>query len=160
MERLQSMGGAAAWRSVMSDSPSRTRELGRLLGELLPAGAVISLEGGLGAGKTLIAKGICAGLGIDDEIVSPSFILVEEYHGVFPVLHFDLYRLEELGEVEKIGLFDAIDGQNVVIIEWGDRLPAGRVRFDVRLHLVIRGAGEREIRIMAPKPLCDAFLDG
>ena len=144
---------------MRSDSPARTHEIGRHLGEIVPAGTVISLEGGLGAGKTLIAKGICAGLGIEDDVVSPSFILVEEYRGVFPVLHFDLYRLLELREVEDIGLFDAIDGRNVVIVEWGDRIPEGAVRYDVRVHLAVRGASDREIRLEAPARLLDRLRD-
>ncbi|HUV37551.1 MAG TPA: tRNA (adenosine(37)-N6)-threonylcarbamoyltransferase complex ATPase subunit type 1 TsaE [Patescibacteria group bacterium] len=158
MVRLLQLEGPIVRRSVASDSPSRTRKIGRRLGELIPAGTVISLGGGLGAGKTLMAKGICAGLGVDEEVVSPSFILVEEYRGVFPVLHFDLYRLDELGEVEDVGLFEAIDGRNVVLVEWGDRLPAGTIRYDVRVHLVIRDAAEREIRLEAPARLIDAVL--
>jgi tRNA threonylcarbamoyladenosine biosynthesis protein TsaE len=159
MTRLKRLEGSPTLRSVTSESPARTRELGGRLGEILPAGVVISLEGGLGAGKTLFAKGICAGLGVDDEIVSPSFILVEEYRGVFPVLHFDLYRLDALGEVEGIGLYEAIDGRNVVLVEWGDRLPEGTIRYDARVHLAIRGGGTREIRLEAPRPLVEAFLD-
>lgn len=159
MARLHKLEGSPARRAVRSESPRRTREIGKRLGAVLPPGVVLSLEGGLGAGKTVLAKGICSGLGVDDEVVSPSFILVEEYRGVFPVLHFDLYRLRELGEVEGIGLYEAIDGRNVILIEWGDRLPAGTVRFDVRLRLVIRGEREREIGIDAPRDLVEAVLD-
>jgi tRNA threonylcarbamoyladenosine biosynthesis protein TsaE len=159
MERLKKLEGPPTRRSVRSESPARTREIGRRLGEILPEGVVVSLEGGLGAGKTLFAKGICTGLGIDDEVVSPSFILVEEYRGVFPLLHFDLYRLDEVGEVEGIGLYEAIDGRNVVLVEWGDRLPERTVRYDIRVHLTIRSEGEREICVEAPLPLVEALLN-
>ncbi len=158
MKRLKNLEGPAAQLVVRSGSACQTHEIGKRLGEMLPAGTVVSLEGGLGAGKTVIAKGICAGLGIIDEIVSPSFILVEEYRGVFPVFHFDLYRLGELGDVEGIGLYDAIDGRNVVIVEWGDRIPDGSIRYDVHVHLAIRAAEEREIRISAPGRLLDVLL--
>lgn len=157
MKRLKNLEGSAAQLVVRSGSASETHEIGKRLGEMMPAGTVVSLEGGLGVGKTVIAKGICAGLGIIDEIVSPSFILVEEYRGVFPVLHFDLYRLGELGDVEGIGLYDAIDGRNIVIVEWGDRIPGGSIRYDVHVHLAIRAAEERDIRISAPERLLDAF---
>ena len=138
-----------------SSSPDETMELGSRIGKLLPAGAVVSLEGGLGAGKTLMAKGICAGLGVKEEVLSPSFILVEEYRGELPVMHFDLYRLELVEEVLEIGLLDAMDGGNVVIVEWGDRLPEGMLKPDVRILLSITGEAEREISIEG----WDSFLE-
>jgi tRNA threonylcarbamoyladenosine biosynthesis protein TsaE len=145
--RLDSLAGPPRSLVVQSDDPARTLEIGRSIGELLPRGAVLSLEGGLGVGKTLIAKGICAGLGVADEVTSPSFVLAEEYAGAFPVLHFDLYRLDSVDEVARIGLFDAIDGRNVVIVEWGDRLPAGTFDADVRIVMDIAGERSRAIRI-------------
>ena len=138
-----------------STSPDRTLEIGLALGSIMPGGTALSLEGGLGAGKTLFAKGVCRGLGVPDEVVSPSFILVEEYRGAFPVLHFDLYRLERVDDAAGIGLFDAIDGRSVVIVEWGDRLPPGAVAFDVVANLRISGPESREITIAGPKELCD-----
>ena len=155
--RLDRFDGARRSIARTSDSPDRTLAIGLAIGSLAPAGAVISLEGGLGAGKTLIAKGICAGLGVSDEVLSPSFILAEEYAGVFPVFHFDLYRLESVDEVARIGLFDAIDGRNVVIVEWGDRLPAGSLEPDVRIVLEITGGRSRSIAIEAPGVFLEAL---
>jgi len=145
--RLGSFEGPRRGIVLSSDAPERTLEIGRSIGALLPEGAVVSLEGGLGAGKTLIAKGICAGLGVSDEVLSPSFILAEEYAGVFPVFHFDLYRLDSVDEVVRIGLFDAIDGRNVVIVEWGDRLPSGALGADVRIVVEIAGETSRTMTI-------------
>ena len=142
-----SFGGPRRKLMLSSGAPERTLEIGRAIGELLPEGAVLSLEGGLGAGKTLIAKGICAGLGVPDEVLSPSFILAEEYAGTFPVLHFDLYRLDSVDEVVRIGLLDAINGHNVVIVEWGDRLPAGVLEADIRIIMQIAGDRDRTITI-------------
>jgi len=147
--RLERFEGSRRSIVLSSDDPAGTLEVGRLIGELLPGGAVVSLEGGLGAGKTLIAKGICAGLGVSDEILSPSFVLAEEYAGAFPIFHFDLYRLDSVGEVDGIGLFDAIDGRNVVIVEWGDRLPAGALEADVRIFMTITGERTRAITVEA-----------
>lgn len=155
MKRLESFGELHGTKSFASSSPEETIELGRRIGELLPAGTVISLEGGLGAGKTLLTKGVCSGLGVDDEVLSPSFILVEEYMGEFPVMHFDLYRLELVQEALDIGLLDAMDGRNVVIVEWGDKLPEGLLKPDMRILLDITGEGEREISIEA----WGSFLD-
>jgi len=150
MGRLQKLDGDRDRRIIVSDSRDRTEGIGRAVGSLIPAGTVISLEGGLGAGKTVLAKGICNGLGIGDDVLSPSFILVEEYRGEFRVFHFDLYRLRELGEVEEVGFFDSIDGENVVIVEWGDRLPGGPEVYDITIGIRITGDGEREITITAP----------
>ncbi len=157
MERLVSFRGARGKKSIISAGPDETVELGERIGSLLPPGAVMSLEGGLGAGKTLLAKGICAGLGVRDEVVSPSFILVEEYSGDLPVLHFDLYRLELVQEVLDIGLLDVMNGGNVVIVEWGDRLPEGMLQPDVRILLRITGELEREIAIEGPVPFLESL---
>jgi tRNA threonylcarbamoyladenosine biosynthesis protein TsaE len=155
MNLAQPFRGPHSRTVIKSDSDSRTLGIGRSLGEVVPEGSTVSLEGGLGAGKTLLARGICSGLGVKDDVLSPSFILVEEYQGRCPVLHFDLYRLEWLGEVEAIGLFDAVDGRSVVIVEWGDRIPKGAFVFDIRVVIRIMGESTREIVIEAPK----AFLE-
>lgn len=155
--RLDRFEGERRRIALVSGSPERTLAIGRWIGFLVPRGAVLSLEGGLGAGKTLIAKGICAGLGVSGEVVSPSFVLAEEYAGLFPVFHFDLYRLESVDEVARIGLFDAIDDRNVVIVEWGDRLPAGSLDADVRIVLEITGDLSRGITIEGRGGFLDAL---
>ena len=137
--------------SIATSSPGETAKLGRMIGRTVPAGTAISLEGGLGAGKTVLVKGIAEGLGIEAEVLSPTFILVEEYRGgELPLLHYDLYRLEELGEVERIGMFDAVDGNNIVVVEWGDRLPEGTMRFDMRISIKITGGDGRYIEVLGP----------
>jgi tRNA threonylcarbamoyladenosine biosynthesis protein TsaE len=155
--RLDCFEGERRSVALASDSPDRTFAIGRGIGRLVPRGAVLSLEGGLGAGKTLIAKGVCAGLGVSGEVVSPTFVLAEEYAGVFPVLHFDLYRLESVDEVARIGLFDAIDDRNVVIVEWGDRLPAGSLDADVRIVMEITGDLSRALTIEGRGGFLDAL---
>ncbi len=146
--------------AIETGSPDETLALGRRIGEILPFGTTLSLEGGLGAGKTALVKGIALGLGIESEVLSPTFILVEEYRGgEAPLLHYDLYRLEELGEVERIGMFDAVDGRNMVVVEWGDRLPEGTMKFDVTISIRITGGEERDIEIAAPSAVI-AALEG
>jgi len=152
--RLAAFAGVRGCLPLRSDAPARTEAIGRAIGGLVPRGAVISLEGGLGVGKTLLAKGICSGLGVREEVLSPSFILAEEYRGEMPVIHFDLYRLERLDEVSDIGLFDAVDGRNVVIVEWGDRLPDGVLALDVEIVMTITGPEERKIVIAAGNEFC------
>jgi tRNA threonylcarbamoyladenosine biosynthesis protein TsaE len=90
---------------VVTQNPDQTMRLGRLLGEILPPGSFVALVGSLGAGKTLLTKGLARGLGVEDdrEVTSPSFVLVNEYRGRIPVYHLDLYRLDSYAEVEGIG---------------------------------------------------------
>lgn len=148
--RLKSAAGPARTGTISTNLPEETLALGRRLGAIIPFGSTLSIEGRLGAGKTVLVKGIAAGLGIEAEILSPTFILVEEYRGGdVPLLHYDLYRLEELGEVERIGMFDAVDGRNIVVVEWGDRLPEGTMEFDVTISIRIAGRDERDVEISA-----------
>jgi tRNA threonylcarbamoyladenosine biosynthesis protein TsaE len=103
-----------------------TRSLGLSLGQSLPAGSVILLEGDLGAGKTTLVQGIGEGLGITDSIVSPTFTLINEYlEGRLPLYHLDLYRLEP-EEVKALNLESYWEGVEfelgIVAIEWAERL--------------------------------------
>jgi len=159
LQRLNSLSGSKGSIEIKTSAREETIELGRLVGSVVPEGTVVSLEGSLGSGKTVFAKGFCLGLGVKEDVLSPSFILVEEYRGIFPVYHFDLYRLEEIHEVEEIGLLDYIDGRNIVIIEWGDRLPDGYIEKDIIVGIEIAGENERIIRITAQKNIVEV-VDG
>jgi tRNA threonylcarbamoyladenosine biosynthesis protein TsaE len=93
--------------------------VGRRLAALVRPGDVILLAGDLGAGKTVFASGIAEGLGVDDPVVSPSFVLTRCYRGLIPMVHADLYRVGSSGEVEDLDLVgEASDG--VLVVEWGD----------------------------------------
>jgi len=96
-----------------------TRSVGRRLASLLRPGDVVLLSGGLGAGKTVFASGIAEGLGVEDPVTSPSFILARRYRGLVPMVHADLYRVNSSGEVDDLDLTaEAADG--VLVVEWGD----------------------------------------
>ena len=150
-ERLNNLNGEITEWTAVSSSPDRTLSMGEAFGLLLPAGSTVSFQGGLGSGKTCFIKGVCSGLGIRSEVLSPSFILVEEYKGDLNVLHFDLYRLDELGDVYETGLFDAADGRNIILVEWGDRLPDGTFDFDIIVEIEIMGEKLRDFRFMGPE---------
>lgn len=114
MERL-------IWRSA---GPDQSLELGRWLGERARPGDVFLMEGELGAGKTLITKGIAQGLGIDaDQVTSPSFTLMHVHRGRIPLYHVDLYRLEVPADIEALGLEEFLEGDGVAVVEWAARLP-------------------------------------
>lgn len=134
---------------LISTSPDETFALGRRSASKLVAGDLVLLYGGLGAGKTLFTKGILDGLEYDvDEVTSPSFALVNLYKTArFDVYHIDLWRVEKGDAAEAIGLDEIIDqGNNVVIIEWADRL-AGREFSNRTIRIKITGDGEEERQI-------------
>jgi tRNA threonylcarbamoyladenosine biosynthesis protein TsaE len=101
-------------------SADETRTLGKMLGEGLTEGDIVALTGELGAGKTVFAKGIAEGLGVADEVVSPTFTLQRTYHGSRVLHHFDLYRIEDEEELAHIGFYDTL-GEGVCVIEWAER---------------------------------------
>lgn len=99
-----------------------TKQVAALLAEQLAPGQIVCLNGEMGVGKTIFAKGLCAALGVAEYVSSPTFTLVNEYEGThFPVYHFDLYRIEEPEELYAIGFEEFIAGHALVIIEWSER---------------------------------------
>ena len=100
-------------------SPEETFLLGKRMGEEAKPGTVITLDGDLGAGKTLFTKGFAEGLGITEPINSPTFTILREYEeGRMPLYHFDVYRIGEPEEMEEVGFDDYIYGDGVCLIEW------------------------------------------
>lgn len=125
-----------AWR-YRSRSAAETDRLGQVLGLCLRGGHVIALFGDLGTGKTVLVRGIAAGLGAPPRNVSsPTFVLVHEYRGRLPLVHADLYRIASETELPHLGLSDYLDGRHVVAIEWAEK--AGRELPDDRLEIMLR----------------------
>ncbi len=106
------------WYSPDEDA---TLRLGWIIGELAEPGDTIALIGQLGSGKTVLARGVAAGLGIEGRITSPTFTLIREYRGRLPLYHFDLYRLEDPREVEALGCEEYFYGRGITLVEWADR---------------------------------------
>ena len=127
-------------RRVTSPDPATTRAIGAALGGVARAGDLICLRGELGAGKTQLAKGIAAGLGVTTTVNSPSFVLMAEHVGRVPFFHLDLYRLADAADVVAGGLLDERRADGVTVVEWAERLgttvPAGR------LEVAIEGSGD------------------
>jgi tRNA threonylcarbamoyladenosine biosynthesis protein TsaE len=131
-----------------STSPEETLAFGERIGARLSAGAaegaVVLLVGPLGAGKTVLAKGIARGLGITEQVVSPTYTIVSEYTtGSRPLHHVDLYRIEGSEQLENLGLEDIMRGNGIVLIEWGEKLGA---RSDAaRVSISLAADGGRDI---------------
>ena len=108
--------------SVVTRSQPQTVAVGRALGECLAEGDVLVLTGDLGAGKTQLTKGMAAGLGITEDVTSPTFTIEMVYEGGrLPLYHFDLYRLDDPDQLEDTGLFDVLGADGVCSIEWGEQ---------------------------------------
>ncbi len=109
--------------SLTTNNLNETINFGKILGENIKNGMVISLNGDIGCGKTHLTKGIALGLNIKENISSPTFNLVNEYEdGVIPLYHFDVYRLKSIDELFLIGFDDYINKESLTIIEWGDMI--------------------------------------
>ena len=104
----------------LTTSAEDTFALGKALGQTLGAGDTILLAGDLGTGKSVIARGIASGLGIDRPMPSPTFTLMQPYTGTLPLYHFDLYRLADPDEFYEAGLDEYIGADGVAVIEWAE----------------------------------------
>jgi tRNA threonylcarbamoyladenosine biosynthesis protein TsaE len=126
--------------TLVTHAPEETRAVGVAIAPLLEPGDVVLLAGPLGAGKTELVKGVAAGLGIEETVVSPTFTIAREYVPAHPgglrLLHVDVYRLDTAHEVLDLGLED-LAGDGVMVVEWGDAvaalLPADHLEIRIEL---------------------------
>jgi tRNA threonylcarbamoyladenosine biosynthesis protein TsaE len=101
-------------------TPQDTRAVGEALASLLMPRDAVLLTGELGAGKTTFVQGVARGLGIEEPVVSPTFTLIKEYTGRLDVAHVDVYRLDRVQDVVDLGLDELGQGEDVLLVEWGD----------------------------------------
>lgn len=127
--------------NIVTDSPAQTEELGRKLAQKLRGGEVLALFGGMGMGKTAFTRGLAAGLGISSGVSSPTFALVNEYHGRFPVYHFDMFRVNSWDDLYSTGFFDYLDTDAVLVIEWSENIENALPPEAIRIAI---SAGEAE----------------
>ncbi|HYY44530.1 MAG TPA: tRNA (adenosine(37)-N6)-threonylcarbamoyltransferase complex ATPase subunit type 1 TsaE [Actinomycetota bacterium] len=122
--------------SIFTHSPEETRILGAALAPTLVPGDAISLSGDLGAGKTVFVQGLAAALGVRGRVTSPTFTLVHEYSGRYPIVHVDVYRLDSFQEVLDLGFEDLLDPSAILIVEWGEAvaplLPRRHLEIEIR----------------------------
>jgi tRNA threonylcarbamoyladenosine biosynthesis protein TsaE len=131
----------------LSTSPEETQAFGENLTRSLGPGSVIALRGGLGAGKTCLVKGIARGLGITENITSPTYTIVSEYPGPVPLYHIDAYRLNSDEDFENTGAGDYIGGSGITVIEWSERIPRSIPPDAIIIAIEITGPNERKIHV-------------
>ncbi|MFP5351884.1 MAG: tRNA (adenosine(37)-N6)-threonylcarbamoyltransferase complex ATPase subunit type 1 TsaE [Actinomycetota bacterium] len=121
---------------VNTYSVEETRIVGASLSPTLLPGDVLSLTGDLGAGKTAFVQGVAAALGVEGRVTSPSFTIVHEYDGRYPIIHLDVYRLDSFQEVIDLGFEEFLDPESIVLVEWGEAiapmLPRRHLEVEVR----------------------------
>ncbi|MDA3130460.1 tRNA (adenosine(37)-N6)-threonylcarbamoyltransferase complex ATPase subunit type 1 TsaE [Aliibacillus thermotolerans] len=118
-------------------SPEETLRFAKKIGEKLQSGDIITLDGGLGAGKTHFTKGIAAALHVTKTVNSPTFTIIKEYDGRLPLYHMDVYRIES-EEADELGLEEYFEGKGVCVIEWAEKitefLPKERLEIYIERH--------------------------
>ncbi len=136
--------------SVVRKGEVQTLNLGEILGQLLKQPALILLQGDLGTGKTVLARGIARGLGVDEEIpiTSPTFTLMNHYRARLDLYHFDLYRLADADELDEIGFDEYAYGSGVALVEWPEKLEDSEID-GLWIHLRRIDAESREILFTA-----------
>jgi tRNA threonylcarbamoyladenosine biosynthesis protein TsaE len=143
----------------MTDKPKRitthsvtdTRRIGQTLGTAIQEPIIIALTGDLGCGKTAFVQGLAKGLEVSEKyyITSPTFTLINEYPGRYPLYHVDLYRIEHHVELEDLGLDELLQSEAVIAIEWAERLSKDTLAGHLQLRFEIISEDARRIEIFA-----------
>lgn len=136
-----------------------TEDLGSKLGKIAKPGDIICLIGDLGAGKTTFTKAFAKGLEVEDYVTSPTFTILQEYEGRIPLYHFDVYRIEDVGEMEHIPYEEYFYGEGVCVIEWAELIQEILPKDYVRIEIKYMGIEEREICFEATNESYDKQLE-
>jgi tRNA threonylcarbamoyladenosine biosynthesis protein TsaE len=140
------------WLRLRSGDETTTKAIGAAVAGLLDPGDVVGLAGDLGAGKTRLVQGAATALGVDDPVLSPTFMLLREYDGDLPVHHVDAYRLTGPVELEDLGLDEVLAADAVAFVEWADKVAAVLPESWLELVLRIRDDDTREVDVRPHGP--------
>lgn len=136
---------------LRAETADEMRAVGEALSSVLEPGDAIALSGELGAGKTTLVQGAARGLGVDDQVVSPTFTLVREYAGRLRIYHVDVYRLDRVQDAIDLGLEEMVGPGAVLFVEWGDAVEAllPEDRLDIRLTVPDPASEARRVELGA-----------
>ena len=142
----------------MTNSPEETEDVGRALGKIVKPGTVLAYTGDLGAGKTAFTRGLAKGLGVTEQVTSPTYTIVNEYlSGRIPLFHFDMYRLTSADDLWDIGWEDYLDRGGVCAVEWSERV-AEVLEGTIRVCIEKTGENTRRITVKGGEQLADFSL--
>ncbi len=150
-------------RRLITTSASETYELGRRMGGNLEPGDILALFGELGSGKTCFTQGLCAGLGIPRKrVISPTYAFVHEYEGRLPVLHLDLYRIDNLEDALDLDVMEYLSrGEGgIVVIEWADRIMPLLDEDTIQVIFNVVTSRKREILVSGREGALDRLVPG
>jgi len=136
---------------LVSNSPQDTFAAGRKIAGILSAGSVVALRGTLGSGKTLLAAGIAGGLGIGENITSPTYTIINEYPSSPVFYHIDVYRLKGDRDFQEIGGVEILNSHGISVIEWSELIPKSLPENALTISLEITGPSSRLIKIDIPE---------
>lgn len=138
---------------IKSESAEQTFAIGFAVGEKAGEGDVFALSGELGAGKTCFTGGLARGLGVGDQytITSPTFTLINEYPGRCRLYHFDVYRLNQIGELDDLGYDEYVSGKGVVVIEWAEKITNALPPESILISFAYVNENKRIISISGPR---------
>ena len=137
----------SGWKGSVTLDPLETIQLGEYFATFIEKGDVFAFVGELASGKTTFIKGILKGLNFNKPVTSPTFTLVNEYDAKYPVIHIDCYRENELERWIKLGMNDYMDEENIVIIEWADKMKALLPKNTIQIKFSHKSITSREITL-------------
>ena len=133
-------------QKFFTKSYEETEEIAFRLAQTLKGTEIIAMFGGLGAGKTAFTRGLARGLDFNDGVSSPTFALVHEYEGKFPIYHFDMYRINTFDDLYTTGFFDYMDN-GVMVIEWSENIENALPESCIKVYINVISENERKIEI-------------
>jgi len=133
--------------TITTHSEQETEQLGYDLAGKLQPGTVLALYGDLGAGKTAFTRGLAKGLGIRARVTSPTYTIVNEYHGAVPLIHFDMYRLSSSDELFEIGWEDYLQRGGIIAVEWSEHVEGAFPPETIRIQIEKNGETKRVITV-------------
>jgi tRNA threonylcarbamoyladenosine biosynthesis protein TsaE len=137
----------------IANSEHDTKALGAALAKALPPGTVVALIGTLGAGKTRLVQAIAEASGVDPaDVVSPTFVLVHEYHGARTIYHFDAYRLDSVEQFLALGPDEYFAGEGICLVEWADRVAGALPAEHLAITIHVEGETRRTFQIVPHGP--------
>lgn len=144
----------------ISNSDKETRQFAQKFAKCLKQNDCLALSGTFGSGKTTFVKGLMKGLGLKkgQGVVSPSFVILKIYSARLPVYHFDLYRLDELVDIEAVGLYEFISCGGITVIEWADKIKGSVLKDSIKISFKVSGPSKRRLSFAVKDESVKKFL--
>ena len=146
--------------TCVTHSPEETAHLAGTIGKIIREGTVICLDGELGVGKTLFVRAVARTLGVESDVTSPTFNLMNIYEAACPIVHFDLYRITSEEELEDIGFYEYAEAtEGIVLIEWAEKFPNAIPADHLSVRIDALDAEKRKFTFIAAGEKSEALLE-